>query len=145
MTSQVQPSNRLLLADAMSLVSNRTGACNFLKRNIWVVRTLEPVESPVTSGLQLLGETITCGARRDTAVLLTPAVSWRTPLARACIVDSDAAAWHGDVEVVLSEVTAGVGGLDDHLLPTEGAGCEGQSGMDTLVMHLERTVKQSYS
>jgi hypothetical protein len=137
-TSQPQRNAHFLTANTTGLASQLTRACNLLERDIRVVRALEPVKPPVASSLQLLGETITLRARRDAAILLAPAVGWSTKLACTCVVNSNASAWHGDVEVVLSEVTAGVGGLDDHLLATDGSGCEGQSVAYTLAVSLAR-------
>jgi hypothetical protein len=125
-TSQPQRNGNRLPANTAGLAGQLTRASNLLERDIRVVRALEPVKSPVASSLELCREIITLRARRDTAILLAPTVGWSTKLACTGVVNSNASAWHGDVEVVLSEVTAGVGGLDNHLLATDRPGCEGQ-------------------
>lgn len=81
---------------------------------------------PIAARLELLRERIAIRPRRDAAVLLAPAVGRRPVLAGAGVEEPDAAAGHGDVKVVLAEVAARVAGLDDHLLPRDGAAREGE-------------------
>lgn len=50
----------LPVANTVTLVSQRLGTSDLLKANIRVICAAKPVESPVASGLQFLGETITC-------------------------------------------------------------------------------------
>lgn len=104
-----------------------------LPRNIRIIRVLEEIKPPVAPRLQLLREVITLRARGDAAILLAPAIRRRTPLARAAIEQTDAAAWHGEVEVVLPEVAAGVGGLDYVDFAGGGAGGECESGMEVSI------------
>jgi len=114
------------LTNAVGLAGQLSGAINLLECDIWVVGVLEPVESPVAACLELLGETVAIRARGDTAVLLAPTLRRSTPLGSAGIEDTHTTTGHGKIEVVLSEVTAGVGGLHDHLLAAHGSGREGQ-------------------
>jgi len=60
------------------------------------------------------------------AYLRTPARTWGTPLVRAAVVDTDATARHGQVELAAREVGASVGSLDDHLLARDARRGEGQ-------------------
>lgn len=115
------------IPNASTLIRDSLRAGNLLERNIRIIRTAKPIESPVAASLQLLREGIALGFRRNTTVLRSPAVGWRAPLVGAGVVQADAAAGHGEVEVVLAEIAARVGSLDDHLLAIDGAGCECQS------------------
>jgi hypothetical protein len=104
---------RLPTPDAPTLIRNRLGASDLLELHIRVVAVLEEVKAPVAPSLQLLGERIALRARGDAAVLLAPAVGWRAELVSAGVEQPDAAAGHGEVEVVLAEVAARVGRLHD--------------------------------
>jgi hypothetical protein len=115
------------------LVTNTSAPCSQLARardclklDGRVVSVLKPVEPPVAASLQLLREAITLRAARDAAVLLAPALGWCTVLGSASVVNADAASGDGEIEVVVPKIAAGVRGLDDHLLTTDGARCERQ-------------------
>ena len=105
-----------LLPNAAGLVGQSFGASNLLERNAWVIRVLEPIEPPLATWLELLREAFTLGAGGDTAVLLAPSVGWRTELCSAGVENAYATTRNSEIEVVVSQVAASVGGLHDHLL-----------------------------
>ena len=117
-----------LLPNTPRLIRQLLRARNLLEAHSRIIRILKPIEPPLAARLKLLRETITLGSRRDTAVLLAPAVGRSTELRGTCVEDTDAATRHSDVEVVVAEVAAGVCGLHDHFLAGDGAGCECHSG-----------------
>ncbi len=105
-----------LLPNATSLIGQCLGASNLLEGNTRVIRVLEPIEPPITSGLELRRETIALRARRDTAVLLAPAIGRSTELRCARVEEAYAATGDSKVEVVVSKIATCVCGLNDHLL-----------------------------
>jgi hypothetical protein len=106
-------------------VEESLGALNLLKGEVRVVSVLEPVESPVATVLEKLGEAITFASGGDTAVLGT--AEGLAELRGAAVEDTDTAAGHHEIEVVVAEITSSVGGLDDHLLALDGTTSEGQT------------------
>jgi hypothetical protein len=137
-------SRRLSISNAATLVRQSLGASDLLEAHVRVISILKPVEPPITTWLELFGEAVTSRALGDAAVLLAPALRWRTPLVRTRVEETYSATytmvsvlswgvwerglrtWHSDVEVVLAEITASVGGLHNHLLATDRTGCERQ-------------------
>lgn len=125
-TQHLLNSRRLAIPNAARLIRKRLRARNLLERNIRVVSALEPVEAPVAARLELLGEAVALRARRNPAILLSPAVWRRAPLVGARVEHADAAAGHREIEVVLAQIAARVGGLHDQLLALYGARGERQ-------------------
>jgi hypothetical protein len=116
-----------LIPLAASLCRQLTRASNLLESDAWIISILEPVKPPPASRLEFIREAIALRALRDAAVLRTPAIGRSAPLCGACVVNTNTATGHSDVEVIVSEVATRIGGLHDHLLATDGAGCERQS------------------
>ena len=106
--------------------SELTGARNLLEGDSWVICVLEPIKAPLATGLEVLGEGLALVTRRDAAVLCSRQT---TELRAASIEQTDAASRDEEIEVVATEVTAGIGRLNDHGLASNGAGCESQAGM----------------
>jgi len=71
-------------------------------------------------------EAVTLGPCGDSSVLRTPSTAWSPPLRGAPVEDSESSARHGEIELVGSKITSGVGCLHDHLLPLHGAARERQ-------------------
>jgi len=114
------------LTDTARLGRKLRGASDLSEVNIRVVGALEPVEAPVAAGLEGGGEAVARRLGGDTAVLLAPAGGGSAKLAGAGVEDANAAAGHGNIEVVVAEIAASVGGLDDHGLALDRAGLEGK-------------------
>jgi hypothetical protein len=145
-------SRRLSISNAATLVRQSLGASDLLEAHVRVISILKPVEPPIAPWLELLGEAVTSRALGDATVLLTPALRWCTPLVCTRVEETYSATytmvsvlnwgvwegglrtWHRDVEVVLTEITASVGGLHNHLLATDRAGCESQPEVAILVL-----------
>lgn len=106
-------------------VEESLGALDLLKGEVRVVGVLEPVESPVATVLEKLGEAITLASRGDTAVLGT--AEGLAELRGAAVEDTDTTAGHHEIEVVVAKITSSVGRLDDHLLALDGTSSEGQT------------------
>lgn len=92
----------LSVPDAARSVCNLLGTSHFLERNIRIVGVSKEIEAPVASRLKLLGEGIAFRARRNTTILLSPAIRWCSPLVCAPVEHAHSAAGHGQIEVVLS-------------------------------------------
>jgi hypothetical protein len=72
-------------ADAARLLRDGLGAGNLLERDARVVGSLEPVEAPVASSLDLGWETVAIASGVDAAVSVAPAVRRGSVLVRACV------------------------------------------------------------
>jgi len=79
-----------------------------------IIRVREPVESPVTSRLQLRRQLAALGLATDSTILCTPTVLRRTPLTGASIEKTYATAWNHQIEMILAQIAAGVGNLNNH-------------------------------
>lgn len=117
---------RVVVADAAADVGESLGALDLLKGEVGVVGVLEPVETPVATVLEKLGELVAVASGRDTTVLST-AEAAAAELGRATVEDTDTTTGHLEIEVVLTEVASGVGGLDNHGLALHGTSSEGET------------------
>lgn len=123
-TSRLYRGGLLAGANAAGDVGQRLGAGDLLPVDGRVVGALEPVaEAELAARLELLGQ-LRAGVAAETAVLSSPTGGRGAPLVGAGVEDTDAAAGDGKVELALTDVGAGVGGLDDHLLAGDGGGGE---------------------
>lgn len=117
---------RVVVADAAADVGESLGALDLLKGEVRVVGVLEPVETPVATVLEELGELVAVASGRDTTVLST-AEAAAAELGGAAIEDTDTTTGHLEIEVVLTEVASGVGGLNNHGLALHGTSSEGET------------------
>lgn len=101
------------------------GALDLLKGEVGVVGVLEPVESPMATVLECLGEAVALASGRDATVLGT--TESLAELRSAAVEDSNTSTRHHKIEVVLTEIASGVSGLNDHGLALDGTGGEGKS------------------
>lgn len=105
----------------LSLISTTTsGLLHDLRRTFHaielhrrVIRILEPIETPVATRLQLLGQFRAFGFRADPAVSLAPTIVRCTPLAGASVENAHTAARDLQIEMILTKIAAGIGRLDD--------------------------------
>ena len=125
--------NHPLVPDAAGLGGQLLGASDRLEADRWVISVLEPVEPPLASGLELRREAVAVRALRDAAVLLAPAICWRSPLSSTGVEDAYTSTGDSKIEVVVSKVATRVGSLHNHLLAGDGTGCEGQPEGQMLV------------
>jgi len=79
---------------ATRLSHNLGRALDLLERDGRIVGTAEPVEAPVTTGLEVLGETVALAAAADAAVPLAPSVGRGTVLVGARVEHADTATGH---------------------------------------------------
>lgn len=117
---------RVVVALAAADVGESLGALDLLKGEVGVVGVLEPVETPVATVLEKLGELVAVASGRDTTVLST-AEAAAAELGGAAVEDTDTTTGHLEIEVVLTEVASGVGGLDNHGLALHGTSGEGET------------------
>lgn len=115
----------IVLSDTARLGSQLRRTLDLLKIKGRVVCILEPIEAPETSCLQLGRHLIALITGAYAAVL--GAGKGGTEFLGAAIELTDAAAGNHKIKLIVGDVAAGVGGLDDHGLPRDGAGCERES------------------
>ena len=120
----------IILARTSRDGNNLRRTLNLLKVEIGIVGIVEPVKAPEAAVLEGLGHALALVAGADAAVLRAgdPAV-----LGRAAVEEADAATGHEDVELVIGDVAAGVGRLDDHCLAGGRAVSEGESALSVSV------------
>lgn len=115
-----------LQSSTPSLLNNLSRASNLSEGNIWVIRSVPPVPSPGATLANDVWDDRALVLARNTTVSSAPSVSSSVVLGSTSVEDSDTSSWHGNVKVVGSQITAGVGGLDNHLLAGGWAGGEGE-------------------
>lgn len=115
-------------------------ALNLLEVEVRVVRIGKPVKPPEASLLEGLGHLLALFARAHPTIL---GPGDTAVLRGAAVEEADAAAGHEDVEVIVGDVAAGVGGLDDHGLAGDGAVGESQAAecrLSVLVLYLREVL-----
>jgi hypothetical protein len=112
--------NRVIVTTAVGDVGQRLRTGDFLPADGWVICVPEPIESPVTTTLQGWRQCVAILAVSDAAEVSAEDIC--AVLLCAALAGSFASTRYGQVELVASEIVAGVGDLHDHLLSIDRAG-----------------------
>jgi hypothetical protein len=89
-----------------------------------LVSTLEPIaETKLATRLKSRRQ-LRASVAAKTTVLGSPTRSRSTPLSTASVEETNTATRDGEIELALADISAGVGGLDDHLLAGNRGGSE---------------------
>lgn len=104
------------LKAAVGNAQNLLWATNLVIVDGRIISSQEPIKSPETTWLQLSWKLIATISVLHTTVAISPAVSRSTPLRLAAVKQSYATARHQKVELPDTNVSSGVGGLDNHFL-----------------------------
>jgi len=107
----------LVAPDTSRLVGDGSWASNRLPVDSRVVGTAKPVPSPVAAGLNNTGQVCALTLAAHTTVLSTTIPA--TVLTRATVVDTNTTSWDEQVELIASEISTSVCGLDDKRLSRE--------------------------
>lgn len=80
--------------------------------NKHVMMYLEPVETPFTTCLKILGQVGTLGSRTDATITFSPAIRRSIPLGLASIKDTNTTTRNLQIKLVSRKITTSVGRLD---------------------------------
>jgi len=114
----------LVIPHAARDVGDGSWASNCLPVDAWVVRSREPVKAEVAARLNDGRQVGALIPAADTTIL--SATIPATILSWAAVIDTNTTTWNEQIKLIASEISSGVGSLDNHSLSGYGTGSKGK-------------------